>query len=179
VTTLALYEDLLRPGEVRALAAASRILFVASGTASSLGPDEAWSGDADARLDAGREGATVLRWEVTDWEPDGAKAAERVELDPWSDYVMRCERVELAPGSSPATQAGPSVGCVLAGALRSEDEEGRGLSVLDAWSEGAHAGRTAASDLGATLVRVVLLPADSGPADGEQAIVLAEQRVRL
>ena len=112
MTTLALYEDLLRPGEVMALAAASRILF-------------------------------------------------------------------LAPGSSPATQAGPSVGCVLAGALRSEDEEGRGLSVLDAWSEGAHAGRTAASDLGATLVRVVLLPADSGPADGEQAIVLAEQRVRL
>ena len=179
MTTLALYEDLLRPGEVRALAAASRILFVASGTAR-----------ASARTRRGRatrtRGSTpderarrCFAREVTDWEPDGAKAAERVELDPWSDYVMRCQRVELAPGNSPATQAGPSVGCVLAGALRSEDEEGRGLLVLDAWSEGAHAGRTAASDLGATLVRVVLLPADSGPADGEQAIVLAEQRVRL
>jgi hypothetical protein len=175
VTTLALYEDLLAPGERRSLAAANRVLFVASGEASSLGANEAWFGDGEARVQAGHEGATVLRWELTDWEPEG------LELDPWSDYLMRCERVQLEPGSSPAGRAGPGIRCLLSGALRLSGPSARTLSPLDAWYEEAHAAETTATESGAALVRVVVLPAEA-PHDaqpGERTTVLVEEPVRL
>jgi hypothetical protein len=181
VTTLALYEDLLGPGEVRSLQAASRVLYVASGEASSLGANDAWFGEGEARVQAGHEGATVLRWELTDWEPEDAKVSARIELDPWSEYLMRCERVQLAPGSAARAQAGPGIRCLLAGALRVAGPEARTLSPLDAWFEGAHDARTTATESGASLVRVVVLPPDSAPGegDGERATVLVEQPVRL
>lgn len=181
MTTLALYEDLLGPGERRSLPAASRVLFVASGEASSIGANEAWFGDGEAQVQAGHAGATVLRWELTDWEPEGAKVAARIELDPWSDYLMRCERVELQPGSSPAGRAGPGIRCLLSGSLRLTGPSERALSALDAWYEEAHAAGTTATESGAALVRVVVLPPDA-PQDaqpGERTTVLVEEPVRL
>jgi hypothetical protein len=181
VTTLALYEDLLAPGECRSLPAANRVLFVASGEASSLGPNEAWFGDGEARVRAGHEGATVLRWELTDWEPEGAKVAARIELDPWSDYLMRCERVELRAGSSAAGQAGPGIRCLLSGALRLAGRSASTLSPLDAWYEEAHTAETTATEAGAALVRVVVVPPDA-PRDaesGERTTVLVEEPIRL
>lgn len=181
MTTLSLYEDLLGPGEVRSLQAANRVLYVASGEASSLGANDAWFGDGEARVEGGRAGATVLRWELTDWEPDAAKVSARIEVDPWSEYLMRCERVQLAPGSAAGAQAGPGIRCLLSGSLRVAGPEGRTLSPLDAWFEGAHDTRTAATEAGASLVRVVLLPPDArtGDADGERTTVLVEGPVRL
>ena len=181
MTTLALYEDLLGPAEVRSLQAARRVLYVASGQASSLGPNDAWFGDGEARVEAGHEGATVLRWELTDWEPETAKVSARIELDPWSEYLMRCERVQLAPGSAARAQAGPGIRCLLAGALRVTGPEGRTLSPLDAWFEGAHGATTTATEAGASLVRVVVLPPDSTPGDGdgERSTVLVEEPIRL
>ena len=181
VTTLALYEDLLAPGERRSLAAANRVLFVASGEASSLGANDAWFGDGEALVHAGHEGATVLRWELTDWEPEGAKVAARIELDPWSDYLIRCERVQLEPGTSPAGRAGPGIRCLLAGALRLSGSSERTLSALDAWYEEAHAAETTATEAGAALVGVVVLPPDAprDPQPGERTTVLVEEPVRL
>jgi hypothetical protein len=181
VTTLALYEDLLGPGEVRPLQAASRVLYVASGEASSLGPNDAWFGEGEARVRAGHEGATVLRWELTDWEPEGARVAGRIELDPWSEYLMRCERVQLAPGAAPAGTAGPGIRCLLAGALRLAGPEARTLSPLDAWFEGAYGAGTTATEAGAALVRVVLVPPDASAAEreGERTTVLVEEPVHL
>ena len=66
-------------------------------------------------LAAGRDGATVLRWELTEWSVDDAKLSAHVELDPWADYAMRCER-----DGGPA--AGPGIGCVLRGELSVDGE---------------------------------------------------------
>lgn len=110
MTTLALYEDLLAPGETLDLAAGGRIVYVASGELASLHAGSAAFGADPAVLAAGRDGATVLRWELTEWSVDDAKLAAHVELDPWADYAMRCER-----DGGPA--AGPGIGCVLRGEL--------------------------------------------------------------
>jgi hypothetical protein len=181
MTTLALYEDILGPGESRSLAAASRVLYVASGEASSIAANDAWFGDGEARLRAGHEGATVLRWELTDWEPEGAKVAARLELDPWSDYLLRCERVQLEPGSAPAGRAGPGIRCLLSGSLRVAGPEARTLSPLDAWFEEPHGEDATATDDGAALVRVVVLPPDAPRHEqpGERTVVLLEEPVRL
>jgi hypothetical protein len=115
VTTLALYEDLLAPGEKLDLAAGGRIVYVASGELASLHAGTAAFGLDEASLAAGRDGATVLRWELTEWSPDDAKLAAHVDLDPWADYTMRCERDGgLAPG--------PGIGCVLRGELAVDGE---------------------------------------------------------
>ena len=164
MTTLALYEDVLAPEEARPLQAASRVVYVASGDASSIGPNEAWFGDAGVTLQAGHRGATVLRWELTDWEPEGAKLAARIGLDPWGEYLMRCDRVDFPPGGVAYrhTHPGPGIRCLLAGTLRIEGPDGaeRTLVPLDAWFEGAEYPVVAtASDAAATaFVRVLLLP---------------------
>ena len=115
MTTLALYEDLLAPGEALVLAAGGRIVYVASGELATLHAGSAAFGADEAALEAGRDGATVLRWELTEWSVDDAKLAAHVELDPWADYAMRCER-----DGGPA--AGPGIGCVLRGELSVDGE---------------------------------------------------------
>src|SRR5687768_15296742 len=140
MTTLALYEDLLAPGEARGLPACCRVLYVASGEASSIGANDAWFGMDEARLQAGHEGATVLRWELTDWEPQGAKLASRVELDPWAEHVVRCDRVDFPPGSVAYRHVhpGPGIRCLLAGSIRIERGDGaETYGPFDAWFEGA------------------------------------------
>ena len=52
----------------------------------------------------------MLRWELTEWSVEDAKLSTHVELDPWADYAMRCER-----DGGPAE--GPGIGCVLRGEL--------------------------------------------------------------
>ena len=115
MTTLSLYEDLLAPGETLELAAGGRIVYVASGELASLHAGSAAFGSDEAALAAGRDGATVLRWELTEWSVEDAKLAAPVDLDPWADYAMRCER-----DGGPA--AGPGIGCVLRGELTVDGE---------------------------------------------------------
>ena len=116
MTTLALYEDLLAPGEELVLARGSRIVYVASGELASLHAGTAAFGAEEATLRAGRDGATVLRWELTEWSVDDAKLATPLELDPWADYAMRCER------GGGGRAAGPGIGCVLRGELLVDGE---------------------------------------------------------
>jgi hypothetical protein len=199
LTTLALYEDLLAPGEARALPAAPRVLYVASGEASSLAANEAWFGGGEVTVEAGGEGATVLRWELTDWEPEGAKLAVRIELDPWGEYVMRCDRVDFPPGGVAYRHVhpGPGIRCLLAGIMRIEGPDGleRTYSPLDAWFEAAEYPVVAtASDAAETaFVRVLLLspewrgkrtiryldPADEEKPKLQRATVFLEETVSL
>jgi quercetin dioxygenase-like cupin family protein len=166
VTTLALYEDLLGPGEMQRLPAGNRVLYVASGAASSLGPNEAWFGDGEVTVAAGHEGATVLRWELTEWEPDAAKLAAHVELDPWAEYVVRCDRVDFPPGGVAYRHVhpGPGIRCVLAGTIRIESPDGVSTTYgpFDAWFEGADYPVVASGSesSGTSFVRVLVLPKD-------------------
>jgi hypothetical protein len=115
VTSLSLYEDLLAPGESIRLPAGGRMVYVASGELATLHAGTAAFGDEEAELAAGADGATVLRWELTEWSVEDAKLSARVELDPWADYAMRCER-----DGGPA--GGPGIGCVLRGELSVDGE---------------------------------------------------------
>jgi hypothetical protein len=148
VTSLSLYEDLLGPGEELRLPAGARIVYVASGEIAGLHAGSAAFGSDEAVLTAGADGATVLRWELTEWSVEDAKLSAHVELDPWADYVMRCERTGDRAG-------GPGIGCVLRGELL---VDGDVVSPFGAWVEPADL------DGGGTSVRVVLVPAE-GPAE--------------
>ena len=123
VTTLALYEDLLAPGERLELAAGGRIVYVASGELATLHAGNAAFGADEASLAAGGDGATVLRWELTEWSVEDAKLAAHIELDPWADYAMRCER-------DGGRAAGPGIGCVLRGELTVDGETVRGFGAF-------------------------------------------------
>ena len=158
MTTLALYEDLLAPGETLELAAGGRIVYVASGELASLHAGTAAFGAAEAELAAGADGATVLRWELTEWSVEDAKLTAPVELDPWADYAMRCER-----GAGPAE--GPGIGCVLRGELAVDGET---VQPFGAFVEPADvSGR-------GSFVRVVLVRAEDSNGDA-----LAQGSIRL
>ena len=145
MTSLSLYEDLLAPGEELELAAGGRIVYVASGELASLHAGAAAFGSDEAHLEAGADGATVLRWELTEWAVDDAKLSVHVELDPWADYVMRCERGLTACGRP------GGIGCVLRGELTVDGEL---VQPFGAWQEPADLiGR-------GTIVRVVLVRAE-------------------
>lgn len=158
MTSLSLYEDLLAPGEKLELAAGGRIVYVASGELATLHAGTAAFGSDEAELEAGGDGATVLRWELTEWSVDDAKLSAPVDLDPWGDYAMRCER-----DGGPA--AGPGIGCVLRGEL---SVDGDVVQPFGAFVEPADVlGR-------GSFVRVVLVPAEES--NGE---TLAQGAVRL
>jgi len=152
MTSLSLYEDLLAPGETLELPAGGRIVYVASGELASLHAGSAAFGDDEAVLEAGRDGATVLRWELTEWSVDDAKLSAHVELDPWGDYAMRCER-------DGGAAVGQGIGCVLRGEL---SVDGELVQPFGAFVEPADvAGQ-------GSFVRVVLVRAEE--ADGAEAL---------
>jgi hypothetical protein len=158
MTTLSLYEDLLAPGETLELAAGARIVYVASGELASLHAGTAAFGAEEAVLAAGHDGATVLRWELTEWSVEDAKLTAPVELDPWADYAMRCEH-----GGKPAE--GPGIGCILRGELAVDGETVRPF--------GAFVEPADVSGRG-SYVRVVLVRAEDS--NGE---ALAQGSIRL
>jgi hypothetical protein len=145
VTSLSLYEDLLGPREELRLPAGARIVYVASGEVAGLHAGAAAFGADEAVLTAGADGATVLRWELTEWSVEDAKLSAHVELDPWADYVMRCERGTIDRA------AGPGIGCVLRGGLL---VNGGPVTPFGAWVEPAELDGTG------SVVRVVLVRAE-------------------
>jgi hypothetical protein len=94
----------------------------------------------------------VLRWELTEWSVDDAKLSAHIELDPWADYAMRCER-------DGGAAAGPGIGCVLRGELMVDGEP---VQPFGAFVEPAElAGR-------GSFVRVVLVRAEDS--NGAEAL---------
>ena len=158
MTSLSLYEDLLAPGEELDLPAGGRIVYVASGEIAGLHAGRAAFGADEATIAAGGDGATVLRWELTEWSADDAMLSAPVDLDPWADYAMRCEL-----DGGPA--AGPGIGCVLRGEL---SVDGELVQPFGAFVEPADVTG------GGTFVRVVLVPAEesTGEALAQGAIHL-------
>jgi hypothetical protein len=159
LTSLSLYEDLLAPGESLELAPGARMVYVASGELATLHAGNAAFGAEEVVLAAGVDGATVLRWELTEWSVDDAKLSAHVDLDPWADYAMRCER-------DGGAAAGPGIGCVLRGEFLVDGEP---VQPFGAFVEPAElAGR-------GSFVRVVLVRAE----DSDGAEALAQGAVHL
>lgn len=133
---LALCEDAAPAGRCYALPAGTRVLYVRAGevvvrSASAetpLGAERAWHGAGPCEIVTGAAGATMLRWELG--RAGAAPTLPRevatrvllthaIDLDPRALYLVRCDRVDFAPGgvALPHRHRGGGIRCLLAGTL--------------------------------------------------------------
>ena len=179
---LRLFEDTLAPGAACALPARPRVLYVragdlevhADGPAARVAADAAWHAAGACAVTAGPAGATVLRYELAGGAADGAASGagvasrllleHAIALDPAAPYLMRCDRVDFAPGgvALPHGHRGGGIRCLLAGTLDVSVGEAppRRMTPGSAWFEsGREPVRAVAStETPTSFVRVAILP---------------------
>lgn len=113
----------------------------ADGLAGAFGPDSAWFGGDGAAVEAGANGATVLRYEL--WRAQAAPAGDAaltagLELDDAGGYLLRCDKVELPPGgiAHTHTHQGGGIRCLLEGGFNVRTEgRTRTFGAFEAWFE--------------------------------------------
>jgi hypothetical protein len=116
-----------------------------------------------AHFGAARVEGHALRWELVDDAEPGARLAAEVDLDGDRRWIVRCDRVDFAPGSVAYTHThpGPGIRCLLFGSIRIESS-GKTYTYgpLEPWFEsGPEPVRAVASETEPTaFVRVMLLP---------------------
>jgi hypothetical protein len=182
--TLRLIEDQLYPEATGiALPPLNRVLYVregeiaviAEGAASTILADKAWYGATACTLDAGSAGATLLRYELVGGGGSPLEAAgiassrtllaQPIDLDPAERYLMRCDRVDFAPGAValPHGHKGGGIRCLVQEQLDVSvgDHPARTMRPGDAWYE---SGRepvlaVASPELPTSFVGVSILPA--------------------
>jgi quercetin dioxygenase-like cupin family protein len=139
----------------------------------------------------------ALLWALSDDEAEGALLASEVELGDPTRWLMRCDRVDFAPGgvAHRHTHPGPGIRCLLRGEITVETEGHTGTyGPLDAWFERGpdpvHASTSPSEE--SAFVRVMLVPAEYAgrrtiryvdPADADKpklqrATILLEQPLR-
>jgi quercetin dioxygenase-like cupin family protein len=187
---LTLYEDRLAPAGRVELAAAPRVLYVAdgrievthAGARTDVGAGGAWQGSAGSSMAAGPDGARVLRYELRAGPmplpaPGAVLLDHPIALDPEADYLMRCDRVDFAPGGEalPHGHRGGGIRWLLDGALevRVGGRPGRLMKPGDAWFEsGAEPVHAIASrEAPTSFIRVSILPREIL---GKSSIVYAD-----
>lgn len=144
--SLRLFEDRLgaRAATPAPLPAANRVLYVKSGMArisangisATLSDNSAWFGTDTTEIMASPDGAVILRYElVAPADPSTLYKKEddfssnllldaKCELDPETDYLMRCDRVDIPPGGIAYTHThqGPGTRCLLEGGFTVETQ---------------------------------------------------------
>jgi quercetin dioxygenase-like cupin family protein len=106
----------------------------------------------------------ALVWKLEEQAADGGeKLAARVELDPGSDWLLRCDRVDFPPGgiAHRHTHPGPGIRCLLHGSIRIESGgETHAYHPLEPWFEaGPEPVLAVASEAEETaFVRAMLVP---------------------
>ena len=147
----------------------------------------AWHGAGPAALVTAEIPATVLRFELIGGGETPAAAAgpvqsrrlleHAIDLDPAGAWLMRCDRVDFAPGgvALPHGHKGGGIRCLLAGTLEVTvgDRPPRLMRPGDAWFE---SGRepvvaTASPEAPTAFVRVSILPREIR---GQSSIVYAD-----
>jgi quercetin dioxygenase-like cupin family protein len=154
-----------------------------------VGRGEAWFGAVAVEEHA-------LVWELAEYGGDGALLSVEVELDPGTQWLMRCDRVDFPPGgiAHRHTHPGPGIRSLLFGSLHI-DAHGHAYGPGEAWFEGAGDPvlATASETEDTAFVRVLLLPREwegkrtisyLDPADEEKprlqrATVFLEQPIAL
>jgi quercetin dioxygenase-like cupin family protein len=107
----------------------------------------------------------ALVWELGETEPEGALLSEEVDLDPGTDWLMRCDRVDFEPGGIAYrhTHPGPGIRYLLSGRIAIESE---GVTLThvrgEPWFERGPDPvlATTSADEPTAFVRVMLLPAE-------------------
>ena len=180
---LTLFEDRLAPAARTELSPTPRVLYVRSGvivvgTAGGwrrVGADSAWHGTTGGTITAGPRGATVLRYELHGPARAtlGPGAGTRLLLDHpimlnrRQSYLMRCDRVDFAPGGEalPHGHRGGGIRCLLEGELEVRvggQHSQRLMTPGDAWFESGvepvHA--IASREAPTSFIRVSILPAE-------------------
>ena len=125
------------PAPVRACyVAEGGVMLRADGLAAAFGPDSAWFG-GEAAVEAGANGATVLRYEL--WPARAAPAEDAAltaGLDDAEGYLLRCDKVELPPGGIAYTHThqGGGIRCLLEGGFNVRTEgRTRSVGAFEAW----------------------------------------------
>ena len=173
---LVLYEDVLANDAGMSLPARPRMMLVMHGSVviadRVLRDDEAWSGEAAVTCKAGREGAAIWRWELTDGDAGGAaagpgvssrqKLSARLNTLPKGALILRGDSVAFPPGGCAYLHRhqGPGIRCLVEGGFRI-DSGGHSTSYAPggAWYEdGPKPVFAQAADRPTRFVRVMLLP---------------------
>jgi quercetin dioxygenase-like cupin family protein len=111
------------------------------------------------------EDGRVLVWELADEPPADALLSREVALDPSTEWLMRCDRVDFEPGGIAYrhTHPGPGIRYLLFGEITIDSEgQRRTYGPGDAWFERGPDPVLAvtAADEPSAFVRVMLLPAE-------------------
>jgi quercetin dioxygenase-like cupin family protein len=176
---LRLCEDVLPASGRCRLPALNRVLYARRGALSvwsgagetRVVEHQAWHGTGACRVEAGRDGADVLRYELCGRAAVGGPAESTrvllehaIDLDPRAEYLMRADRVDFAPGgvALPHRHRGGGIRCLIAGALDVTVGEApvRRVTPGGAWFE---SGRepvlaVASPDEPTSFIRVAILP---------------------
>ena len=173
---------MLRGGGWLVLPPLNRVLYVLTGEvtvthggrAVGLEADRAWHGGGAGAVTASERGATLLRCELIGEAGEEGPAwpgvssrlllKHALELDSTQDYLMRCDRVEFAPGGEalPHGHQGGGIRCLIAGALeiRVGGRPGQVMKPGAAWFESGvepvHAVASATEPT--SFIRVSILP---------------------
>jgi quercetin dioxygenase-like cupin family protein len=169
-----------------------------SGGASADGPNRiVYDVDADeAHAAPASVGGRALVWELSDEAPADALLSAEVDLDPSTDWLMRCDRVDFGPGGIAYrhTHPGPGIRYLLSGRITIDSlGERHSYGPGEPWFERGPDPvlATTAEDGPSAFVRVMLLPVEwegqrtiryVDPADAEKpktqkATIFLEQRV--
>jgi quercetin dioxygenase-like cupin family protein len=110
------------------------------------------------------DGATLV-WELGEEEPAGALLSAEVDLDPSTEWLMRCDRVDFQPGGIAYrhTHPGPGIRYLLFGSITIDSEGaehtyGPGEPWFERGPDPVLA--TTAADEPSAFVRVMVLPAE-------------------
>jgi hypothetical protein len=173
---LRLYEDVFANDAEMLLTASARMIFVVHGSITKadrvLRDNEAMGSESAGHLKAGREGATVWRWELTTDDAAGGtegagfvlreKLAARLDTLPKGPVLLRGDSVTFPPGGCAYLHRhqGPGIRCLVEGGIRI-DTRGRSTSYGPggAWYEsGPEPVFAQAADRPTRFVRVMILP---------------------
>jgi quercetin dioxygenase-like cupin family protein len=109
------------------------------------------------------EDGTTLVWTLAEDAPDGALLSAEVSLDPSTEWLMRCDRVDFGPGGIAYrhTHPGPGIRHLLFGGITIDSEGaehayGPGQAWFERGPDPVLA--TTAADQPSAFVRVMLLP---------------------
>ena len=136
-------------------------LFAGAGAA---GPNRiVYDLDADAVVE--EASGRTLEWELSDGEPAGALLSAEVHLEPATEWLMRCDRVDFQPGGIAYrhTHPGPGIRCLLFGRITIDSEgERHTYGPGEPWFERGPDPVLAvtAEDEPSAFVRVLVLPAE-------------------
>jgi len=160
------------------LAGVARMIYVVHGVMNIDGrdhaDDEAWHGEGEVVLRAGKAGATIWRFELAPGPADAAtiggsgirsheKISNPLATLPWGELALRGDSVAFPPGGCAFTHVhqGPGIRCLIEGGIRI-DTNGRSTSYGPggAWFEAGPdpVFAQAATDRPSKFIRAMILP---------------------